>query len=93
MTSGLDGVTAYVIDMLRVGGWQRLGLTGVVVTHDMRCAYTVGVRIAMLYKGTVRQVGTVEQIQRTHDPIVRQFIEGRPEAAADAEAIGTEAAS
>jgi phospholipid/cholesterol/gamma-HCH transport system ATP-binding protein len=59
----------------------------------MRSAYTVGDRIAMLYRGTVRQVGTVEHIQRTHDPIVRQFIEGRPEAAADAEAAGAEAAS
>ena len=45
----------------------------------------------MLYRGAVRQVGTVEQIQRTHDPIVRQFIEGRPEAAGDAEATLTEA--
>ena len=92
-TTGLDPVTAAVIDRLMVRARQRLGVTGLVVTHDMRSAYTVGDRIAMLYKGTVRQVGTVEQIQRTHDPIVRQFIEGRPEAAADAEAIGTEAAS
>ena len=92
-TTGLDPVTAAVIDRLMVRARQRLGVTGLVVTHDMRSAYTVGDRIAMVYKGTVRQVGTVEQIQRTHDPIVRQFIEGRPEAAADAEAIGTEAAA
>ena len=92
-TTGLDPVTAAVIDQLMVRAKQRLGVTGVVVTHDMRSAYTVGDRIAMLYKGTVRQVGTVERIQRTHDPIVRQFIEGRPEAAADAEAAGAEAAS
>jgi phospholipid/cholesterol/gamma-HCH transport system ATP-binding protein len=85
-TTGLDPVTAAVIDQLMLRAKQRLGVTGVVVTHDMRSAYTVGDRIAMLYKGTVRQVGTVEHIQRTHDPIVRQFIEGRPEAAADAEA-------
>ncbi len=92
-TTGLDPVTAAVIDQLMVRAKQRLGVTGVVVTHDMRSAYTVGDRIAMLFKGTVRQVGTVEQIQRTHDPIVRQFIEGRPEAAADAEAARAEAAS
>jgi phospholipid/cholesterol/gamma-HCH transport system ATP-binding protein len=92
-TTGLDPVTAAVIDQLMVRTKQKLGVTGLVVTHDMRSAYTVGDRIAMLYKGTVRQVGTVEQIQRTHDPIVRQFIEGRPEGAGDAEASSWEAAS
>ena len=45
----------------------------------MRSAYTVGTRIAMLYEGRVRQVGTVDEIKHTRDPIVRQFIEGRPE--------------
>ncbi len=85
-TTGLDPVTAAVIDQLMVRAKHNLGVTGVVVTHDMRSAYTVGDRIAMLFKGKIRQVGTVEQIQETHDPVVRQFIDGRPEAAADAEA-------
>jgi phospholipid/cholesterol/gamma-HCH transport system ATP-binding protein len=57
---------------------EHLGVTGIVVTHDMRSAYTVGDRIAMLYDGKIRQVGTVAQIQETEDPVVRQFIEGRP---------------
>ncbi len=57
---------------------QELGTTGVVVTHDMRSAYTVGDRIAMLYKGRIRQVGTIAEIQATDDPVVRNFIEGRP---------------
>jgi len=67
-----------VIDRLMVRTREHLGVTGVVVTHDMRSAYTVGDRIAMLYEGRVRQVGTVEEIQHTEDPVVRQFIEGRP---------------
>ncbi len=92
-TTGLDPVTAAVIDQLMVRAKQKLGVTGVVVTHDMRSAYTVGDRIAMLYHGRIRQVGTVEQIQRSHDPVVRQFIEGRPEAAPDAEATAAGAAS
>jgi phospholipid/cholesterol/gamma-HCH transport system ATP-binding protein len=54
----------------------------------MRSAYTVGDRIAMLYEGTIRQVGTVAEIKATDDPVVRQFIEGRPDAA-PAEAVGT----
>ena len=78
-TTGLDPVTSAVIDRLMVRTREHLGVTGVVVTHDMRSAYTVGDRIAMLYDGSVRQVGSVEEIQQTEDPVVRQFIEGRPE--------------
>jgi phospholipid/cholesterol/gamma-HCH transport system ATP-binding protein len=85
-TTGLDPVTAAVINQLMIRTRERLGVTSIVVTHDMTSAYTVGDRIAMLYRGQIRQVGSVEHIQRTHDPIVRQFIEGRPEAGADAEA-------
>jgi phospholipid/cholesterol/gamma-HCH transport system ATP-binding protein len=79
-TTGLDPVTAATIDRLMVRARERLGVTGVVVTHDMRSAYTVGDRIAMLYRGSIRQLGTVDEIQRATDPVVRQFIEGRPEA-------------
>ena len=78
-TTGLDPVTSAVIDRLMVRTREHLGVTGVVVTHDMRSAYTVGDRIAMLYEGRIRQVGTVAEIQETEDPVVRQFIEGRPE--------------
>jgi phospholipid/cholesterol/gamma-HCH transport system ATP-binding protein len=84
-TTGLDPVTSAVMDELMVRTRETFGVTSVVVTHDMRSAYTVGDRIAMLYQGRVRQVGTVEQIRHSHDAVVRQFIEGRPEAAEDAE--------
>jgi phospholipid/cholesterol/gamma-HCH transport system ATP-binding protein len=84
-TTGLDPVTAAVIDQLIVRTRQTYGVTALVVTHDMRSAYTVGDRIAMLFRGRIRQVGTPDQIRQSHDAVVRQFIEGRPEAAADAE--------
>jgi phospholipid/cholesterol/gamma-HCH transport system ATP-binding protein len=76
-TTGLDPVTSAVIDQLMVRMREKLGVTGIVITHDMRSAYTVGSRIAMLYQGRVRQVGTVAEIQASTDPIVRQFIDGR----------------
>ena len=76
-TTGLDPVTSAVIDQLMLRMQQQLGVTGIVITHDMRSAYTVSNRIAMLYDGMVRQVGTVDEIRHTRDPIVRQFIEGR----------------
>lgn len=77
-TTGLDPVTSAVIDQLMVRMREKLGVTSIVITHDMRSAFTVGSRIAMLYEGKVQQVGTVEEIQHTRDPIVCQFIEGRP---------------
>jgi len=77
-TTGLDPVTSAVIDQLMVRTREKLGVTSIVITHDMRSAYTVGSRIAMLYEGKVQQVGTVEEIKHTKDPIVCQFIEGRP---------------
>ncbi|HZH40427.1 MAG TPA: ABC transporter ATP-binding protein [Gemmatimonadales bacterium] len=77
-TTGLDPVTSAVIDQLMVRTREHLGVTGIVVTHDMRSAYTVGDRIAMLYEGRIRQVGSVGEIQATQDPLVRQFIEGIP---------------
>ena len=77
-TTGLDPVTSATIDELMIRMRDVLGVTSVVITHDMRSAYSVGTRIAMLYDGQVRQVGSVEEIRETADPVVRQFIEGRP---------------
>jgi phospholipid/cholesterol/gamma-HCH transport system ATP-binding protein len=91
-TTGLDPVTSATIDALMVRMREQLGVTGIVITHDMRSAYTVGTRIAMLYEGTVRAVGTVKEIQQTTDPIIRQFIEGRATLEGSAPLIGTEAA-
>ena len=79
-TTGLDPVTSAVMDQLMIRT-RDLGVTGVIVTHDMRTAFSVGNRIAMLYEGKIRQAGPAPEMQRTDDPIVRQFIEGRPDTA------------
>jgi phospholipid/cholesterol/gamma-HCH transport system ATP-binding protein len=76
-TTGLDPVTSSLIDRLMVRARERLGTTSIVVTHDLRSAFTVGDRIAMLYEGRIREVGTVDEIRETTDPIVRQFVDGR----------------
>lgn len=78
-TTGLDPVTSAVIDELMVRMRDRLGVTSIVITHDMRSAFRVGTRIAMLYDGKVRQVGTVDEIRHSSDQVVRQFVEGRAE--------------
>ena len=76
-TTGLDPVTSAVIDELMIRMREKLGVTSIVITHDMRSAYRVGTRIAMLYEGRVRQVGAVDEIRNSSDEIVRQFVEGR----------------
>ena len=78
-TTGLDPVTSATMDLLMRRTTDELGVTSVVVTHDMRSAFTIGSRIAMLHAGQVRAVGTPDEIRETADPLVRQFIEGRPE--------------
>jgi phospholipid/cholesterol/gamma-HCH transport system ATP-binding protein len=76
-TTGLDPVTAAVIDELMQRMQRQLGVTSIVITHDLRTAWTIGTRISMLYDGKVRQTGTPDEIRNTKDPVVRQFIEGR----------------
>ncbi len=76
-TTGLDPITSAVMDQLMIRT-RDLGVTGLVVTHDMRSAFSVGDRIAMLHEGIIRQVGSPDEIRATDDPVVRQFIEGRP---------------
>lgn len=78
-TSGLDPVTTTVIDQLILKMKEELGVTSLVITHDMGSAYRVSDHIAMLYDGRVLEVGTPDQIRSTENPIVRGFVEGKPE--------------
>jgi phospholipid/cholesterol/gamma-HCH transport system ATP-binding protein len=80
-TTGLDPVTSASMNQLMCRT-RDLGVTGVIVTHDMQSAFVVGDRIAMLYEGAIRQVGRVDEMRASSDPVVSQFIEGRPDAPA-----------
>jgi len=78
-TSGLDPVMASRINQLIIDVKEKLGVTSVVVTHDMASAYTIADRIAMLYAGRIVQVGMPDEIKSSDDAVVRQFVEGRIE--------------
>ena len=78
-TTGLDPVTTTTIDGLISRMSEELGVTGIVVTHDMVSAYEISDRIAMLHEGSIRFVGTPDDVRGTDDPVVRGFVEGRPE--------------
>lgn len=78
-TSGLDPIMASRINQLIIDVKEKLGVTSVVVTHDMESAYKVADRIAMLYAGKIVQIGTPDEIRNSDDVVVRQFVEGRVE--------------
>lgn len=78
-TTGLDPVTTTVIDRLIIRTREELKVTSVVITHDMGSAYRIADRIGMLHEGVIRFMGTPEEIQSCSDPVVRGFIEGKPE--------------
>ncbi len=75
-TSGLDPIATSVIDQLIIDLRTKLGVTSIVVTHDMKSALRIGDRIAMLYGGEFIALGTPEDFRDPTDERVRQFVEG-----------------
>ena len=75
-TTGLDPIVADTIDQLIVRISERLSVTSIAVTHDMRSASRIGRRIVMLHEGRIHASGTPEEIFNSADPVVRQFVKG-----------------
>ena len=75
-TTGVDPIMGDAINDLVVELHNKLKVTGVAVTHDMTSAYKIADRMAMMYNGKIIINGTPDQIKKTEDPIVRQFITG-----------------
>lgn len=75
-TTGLDPIMGDVINELIRDLHKKLKVTSITVTHDMRSAYKIADRIAMLYDKKIIEVGTPEEIKNSDNPIVRQFISG-----------------
>ena len=76
-TTGLDPINTGRINHLISGIKKSLGITSVVVTHDMGTAFSVSDRLVMLNKGRVQLIGTPEEFRATKDTYVRDFVEGR----------------
>jgi len=75
-TTGLDPITSDVINNLIIDLNQKFKTTSIIVTHDMTSAYKIADRIAMLYKGKIICVDSVDNIKNSDNPIVHQFING-----------------
>ncbi len=76
-TAGLDPVMTMTISRLIRKTQQRLGVASLLVTHDMESVFMAADRIAMLYNGKIVQVGTVDVIKNSSNPVVRAFISGQ----------------
>jgi phospholipid/cholesterol/gamma-HCH transport system ATP-binding protein len=78
-TTGLDPVTTATMDEMMLQVRRELGVTSLVVTHDLSSAFKIADRLVLLHEGTIRAQGTPDEMRANPDPVVRQFIEGRPE--------------
>jgi phospholipid/cholesterol/gamma-HCH transport system ATP-binding protein len=78
-TTGLDPITSGAIMSLINDLVRKSGATSVIVTQDMRCAFTCADRIALLFGGRVAALGAPEEMRSSADPLVRQFINGEPD--------------
>jgi len=76
-TTGLDPINTARINHLITGIKRALGLTSIVVTHDMGTAFSVSDRLVMLGRGRVLMQGTPDDFRTTPDPYVRDFIDGK----------------
>lgn len=75
-STGIDPIRADAINEMINKFKKEMGITSIVITHDMASAYKVADRMAMLYGGRIIEVGTPEEIRRSSNPIVQQFIRG-----------------
>lgn len=76
-TTSLDPVSARRVDKLIRELSDTLGVTSIVVSHDLSSIFSIADRIVMLYKGEVKLIGTPEDFRGAEDPIIQQFINGR----------------
>lgn len=78
-TTGLDPVMSDVIaDLIREMD-ERLQVTSVTITHDMKVAFKIADKVSMIHQGLIIETGTAQEFQNSSNPMVQQFIEGRAE--------------
>jgi phospholipid/cholesterol/gamma-HCH transport system ATP-binding protein len=86
-TTGLDPINTARVNHLITGLQERLKITSIVVTHDMKSAFSISDRIAMVHSGRIIQAGTVDEFSSSDDPRVADFIQGRAPVKESVEAL------
>lgn len=78
-SAGLDPITIAVIDELIRDFAEKMGVTCVVITHELNSAFRIADRMIMLHQGKIIREGDIETIRHSSDPLIQQFINGRPD--------------
>ena len=78
-SAGLDPIVAAELDELILGLKRAFSMTVVVVTHEMASAFRIADRMAMLYEGSLIEVGSKEELRSSHQPRIRQFFDRVPD--------------
>jgi phospholipid/cholesterol/gamma-HCH transport system ATP-binding protein len=73
-TTGLDPITTEYVDDMIVQAKQRLGVTSMVISHDIASSFKVADRLAVLYDGRIAAQGTPEEVRRSEHPHVKKFL-------------------
>jgi phospholipid/cholesterol/gamma-HCH transport system ATP-binding protein len=73
-TTGLDPITTDYVDGMILNAKQKLGITSMVISHDIASAFKVADRMAVLYDGHLAAEGTPEEVRRSTDPFVQRFL-------------------
>jgi phospholipid/cholesterol/gamma-HCH transport system ATP-binding protein len=75
-TTGVDPIMGNIINHLIINLRERLKITSVVVTHDMKSTFMVANRIALLYHGKIIRTSSVEDFKKSDDAFIKQFVQG-----------------
>ncbi len=75
-TTGLDPIMADAINDLIISMREKLNVTSIAITHDIKSAYKIADRIVMLYNGVTIEEGSPDEIKKTSNPVIKQFITG-----------------
>jgi phospholipid/cholesterol/gamma-HCH transport system ATP-binding protein len=73
-TTGLDPITTASVDEMIMAAKQRLGVTSMVISHDIASAFKVADRLAVLYDGHIAAQGTPDEVRRSEHPFVRKYL-------------------
>jgi phospholipid/cholesterol/gamma-HCH transport system ATP-binding protein len=78
-TTGVDPILGAAVDDLIRSLNAKTGVTSIVISHDMASVFRTAHRVAMLYDGVFRLIGTPDDFRKSDDPVIRQFVEGSAE--------------
>jgi phospholipid/cholesterol/gamma-HCH transport system ATP-binding protein len=73
-TTGLDPITTAYVDEMIIHAKERLGVTSMVISHDIASSFKVADKLAVLYDGRIAAQGTPEEVRRSPDPFVQRFL-------------------